>query len=140
MLRFFLLSALVLVPMGCGSSFKTVPVSGRVTLDDKPVANAGVLYIPNGPGPTARAMTDQEGRYKLMTGKLEGTAPGSYRVAVMRDEVSGVGVDADGLETAPGQGTVKRGLPSRYADPKTTPLEMTIDAARNNADLILLSK
>ena len=132
---------MLLVASGCGSDFKTVPVSGRVTLDDKPVANAGVLYVPEGQGPTARAMTDQDGRYKLMTGKLDGTAPGTYRVAVMRDDVSGVAVGADGLETAPGsKAVIKRGLPPIYADPNSSPLRMTIDAERSDADLKLKSK
>lgn len=140
MRRLLLLSILLLAAAGCGPSFKTVPVSGRVTLDDKPVANAGVLYVPVNQGPTARAMTDQDGRYKLMTGNLTGTAPGPYRVAVMRDEVSGVAVGADGLETTPGKAATKRGLPSIYADPNTTPLEITIDAERNDANLKMTSK
>ncbi len=140
MRRLLLLATLVLAVPGCGPKFKTVPVSGRVTLDNQPVANAGVLYVPVDAGPTARAMTDQDGRYTLKTGKLEGTAPGKYRVAVMKDTVEGVAVGADGLETAPGKGVTKRSLPTIYADPNATPLEITIEAERSDADLKLTSK
>lgn len=141
MLRWLLFSSFILFAQGCDSGFKTVPVSGRVTLNDKPVANAGVLYVPIGQGPTARAVTDQDGKYTLMTGKLDGTAPGKYRVAVMKESASGVAVGADGLETAPGaKNVVKQTLPAIFSDPNTTPLEMTIDAARSDADLKLSSK
>jgi hypothetical protein len=140
MIRSLLLLSL-LISTGCGSDFKTVPVSGQVTLDDKPVVGAGVLYVPKAAGPTARALTDQYGRYTLMTGKLAGTAPGDYRVAVMRNEVSGVGVDAEGLETAPGKASVvKFTLPQVYADPNTSPLEIKIEGERQDADLKMTSK
>jgi hypothetical protein len=137
-----LLLALLLIPcLGCGSGFKTVPVSGQVTLDGQAVADAGVLFVPVEKGPTARAVTDSQGRYKLKTNELNGAAPGKYQVAVMKESASGVGVGADGLETAPGvKSTVKRQLPATYADPNTSPLEIIIEAERSDANLKLSSK
>lgn len=141
MLRLLLLSTLLLACSGCGPSFKTVPVSGQVTLDGQPVTDAGVLYVPVNQGPTARAVTDAQGRYVLKTNALDGTAPGKYRVAVMKENSGGVAVGADGLETAPGvKAPVKRVLPPIYADPNSSPLEITIEAERKDADLKLLSK
>jgi hypothetical protein len=141
MLRLLFLSTLLFVATGCGPSFKTVPVSGQVTLDGQPVDGAGVLFVPVGLGPTARAVTDAQGRYQLKTNALDGAAPGKYRVAVMKETGSGVAVGADGLETAPGVKTVaKRLLPAIFGDPKTSPLEITIDAANSNANLVMTSK
>ncbi len=125
---------------GCGSDFSTVPVSGVVTLDNQPVAGAGVVYIPDQPGPTASATTDAEGRYTLMTGKLKGAGIGKYRITVFKEETSGIKVGEDGLEAPGGKVVVKRGVPAIYSDPATSGLKMTIDAARNDADLKLLSK
>jgi len=141
MTRLLCLAMLLLAAPGCGSGFKTVPVSGQVTLDGQAVAEAGVLFVPVEKGPTARAVTDSQGRYRLKTNELDGAAPGKYQVAVMKESASGVGVGADGLETAPGiKPTVKRQLPAIYADPNTSPLEITIEAERSDADLKLLSK
>jgi hypothetical protein len=52
--------------IGCGG-VKYVPVSGVVTLDGKPLANAMVLFQPIGDqgGVGSTAKTDSEGRYKL---------------------------------------------------------------------------
>ena len=66
----FLLVLLVL--LGCGAQPPRVAqVSGRVTLDSKPLPKASVTFVPmaskenENPGPTAQGMTDAEGRYQL---------------------------------------------------------------------------
>ena len=57
---------------GCGGpTYKVAPVSGRVTLDGKPLANATVQFYPlaepgaGEPGPTSIGHTDESGRYTL---------------------------------------------------------------------------
>jgi hypothetical protein len=56
--------------VGCGSG-KTAPVSGRVTLNGKPLVNASVTFAPVGekgsqePGPSSAGKTDADGRYTL---------------------------------------------------------------------------
>jgi hypothetical protein len=53
--------------VGCQRSAELVPVEGKVTLNNKPLADATVLLSPtqaNGPGPFM-GVTDQEGRYAI---------------------------------------------------------------------------
>jgi hypothetical protein len=59
---------------GCGSEgFTLAPVSGRVTVDSKPVAGLRIAFEPVGsasrpaPGPEAIGITDDEGRFSLAT-------------------------------------------------------------------------
>lgn len=60
--------------VGCSSrGFEVSPVSGAVTLDGKPLANASVAFQPRGGGelaevgPTSAGTTDIEGRFSLKT-------------------------------------------------------------------------
>jgi len=67
------LAAALLVLAGCGSGGKIAPVSGTVTLDGKPLANALVAFQPiatagkpnAGMGSTGK--TDANGKYTLKT-------------------------------------------------------------------------
>jgi hypothetical protein len=86
-----LAAALALAAAGCGSPGKAVaPVSGRVTLDGKPLANATVTFQPIAegkdvnPGPGSYGKTDADGRYALRVvgEELEGAYVGRHRVEV----------------------------------------------------------
>jgi hypothetical protein len=63
--RFVLLGMMVL----CGCSQGTRPplgdVHGKVTLDGKPLANAGVVFQPEGRGRSSMCVTDADGNYVL---------------------------------------------------------------------------
>jgi hypothetical protein len=83
----------LLLPLlaGCGGEpYKTAPVSGRVTLKGKPLANAAVLFQPvatpgnNEPGPGSAGTTDADGRYALsLIGKdRKGAVVGKHKVQV----------------------------------------------------------
>jgi len=51
---------------GCGGpDYTLVPVSGTVTLDGQPVANANVSFEPQAEGPGCYATTDAKGRFEL---------------------------------------------------------------------------
>jgi hypothetical protein len=84
-----LLAGWALLSAGCGSS-DVAPVSGRVTLDGEPVANARVTFQPLGsaenpnPGQGSYGITDAEGRYSLtMVGsKRSGAVVGKHRVSI----------------------------------------------------------
>jgi hypothetical protein len=67
MRRCLLGSLLVVLMAGCGAGPKFVPVSGRVTMNGKPLANAHVQFQPigNDPGPGSYGATDADGRFKL---------------------------------------------------------------------------
>lgn len=73
------LQALLFV-LGCGSSGKLAPVSGVVTLNGKPLANALVSFQPiasqgTSPGVGSYGTTDSAGKYSLRTADTD--APGA---------------------------------------------------------------
>jgi hypothetical protein len=71
---------------GCGSP-DGVTVTGRVTLDGRPLPNAEVTFHPLGDtkGLGGSAVTDADGRYELVSARVnKGVAPGEYRVVVSR--------------------------------------------------------
>jgi hypothetical protein len=86
-----LLVLLLLLPLlaGCGGG-GVAAVSGRVTLDGRPLANAAVLFQPvsaagnNNPGPGSTGVTDADGRYTLtITGKEQrGAVVGKHKVRI----------------------------------------------------------
>ena len=93
-MRFHRYLAWLLLPLlllGCGKSGpKVAPVSGRVTLDKKPLANATVIFTStepvtnNSPNPESSGQTDEEGRYSLKTtqDRRDGAVVGTYKVRI----------------------------------------------------------
>jgi hypothetical protein len=77
---------LLLVLTGCGPS--TAPVSGRVTLDNKPLVNATVIFEPDSaqknPGPGSQGKTNANGEYslQLFTGEGKGAVLGKHIVRI----------------------------------------------------------
>jgi hypothetical protein len=75
---------------GCGKSSKIVPVSGRVTLDGRPLAEARINFQPQGdalePGPGSFALTDANGEYtlELVGGGGKGAYVGTHRVFITK--------------------------------------------------------
>jgi hypothetical protein len=70
--RMLCLALVALAAAGCGRQpYRIAPVSGRVTLDGKPLPYATVQFYPmaaatsENAGPTAIGRTDLDGRYKL---------------------------------------------------------------------------
>ncbi len=75
------LLALVLVA-GCGGS-DIASVEGTVKLDDKPLPNASVEFVPSAGGRPASALTDSSGKYVLnFSGSREGAIPGPNLVRI----------------------------------------------------------
>ncbi len=94
-LLLLVLSMVALLPLGCGSKGpQSVKVSGRVTLDNRPLANARVIFLSVGadgnldPNKEASGNTNDDGRYSLKTliADRDGAAPGPYRVQISRIE------------------------------------------------------
>lgn len=116
--------------VGCGSS-KTAPVSGRITLNGKPLANASVTFAPVGgkdnqePGPSSAAITDGDGRYtlRLIGQDGRGAMVGKHKVMVALQE------EAD---TTNDDGPVKlKQLPLKYNGQTT--LEFDVPAKGTDA-------
>lgn len=93
-----ILSFLLIV--GCQKKSDTVKVSGRVLIDNQPLAGGHVLFRAVGadgkPDPTKEAAgeTDKEGHFALqrLQDKSSGAAPGNYRVEIHAVERSSKGI------------------------------------------------
>ena len=86
------LAWLLLLPMllvGCGKGGpKVVPVSGRVTLDQQPLANADIMFYHDSSDVESSGRTDEQGNYSLsvMQDKRRGAAVGTHRVRISQIE------------------------------------------------------
>jgi hypothetical protein len=93
-MRFHRSLAWLLLPLlllGCGQSGpKVASVSGLVTLNKKPLANADITFTPTEPGPNkspgleSSARTDEQGRYslKVIQDKRDGAVVGAHKVRI----------------------------------------------------------
>ena len=137
---------LLLCGLGCdGRPPKLVPVSGRVTLDGAPLADAYVSFQPRGdrgnevPGPASVGKTDSNGRFTLALVRPNepsspaavGAVVGPHRVVIRK---------VHSAAAAPGEesGRYQEGLPARYN--AETILEFTVPAGgTDKADFALTS-
>jgi hypothetical protein len=90
MTRLALFGLMFLVLAGCGGGAPTLaPVSGKITFDGKPVANAMVSFIPIGPHSniSSNGRTNANGEYTLTTVKdnKAGALVGKHRVSIAVD-------------------------------------------------------
>jgi hypothetical protein len=97
------LSGLLLVVAGCGGGgLSLAPVSGKVTFDGKPLANATVGFYPEGPnsGVNSSGKTNENGEYTLMTvvDRKTGAVVGKHRVSIIvASDTAGSDAPADKL-------------------------------------------
>jgi hypothetical protein len=86
--RVSLLLALSLLLLGCGKGYQIAPVSGRILMDNRPLANAEVRFQPSGGNDLPRAIgfTDEQGYYTLHLDNVSDT-PGAI-VGENRVEIS----------------------------------------------------
>jgi hypothetical protein len=83
----FLVVGLLLALAGCGRG-NVAPVFGRVTLNDKPLPYATVIFQPDSqernPGPGSAGKTDAKGQFTLhlMTGNAQGAVLGRHKVSI----------------------------------------------------------
>ena len=77
----------LLFVVGCGGP-RVAPVSGRVTLDNKALTNASVVFEPlsndKEPGPGSIGKTDADGKYilQLLTSDTRGAIVGKHKVSI----------------------------------------------------------
>jgi len=101
---------------------KTVPVSGKITWDNQPLANADVSFTPTDkvegkPAPSSNARTDAQGNFSLKLDQdgRDGAVPGNHRVRVSKMDRGGEG--------KPGKGQL---IPKDYNE--NTTLNFTVPA------------
>lgn len=138
---------------GCGGGGSNlVPVTGRVTYQGKPLANATVTFIPQGDGSLGVASTGEDGTFTIETGGESGVAPGMCSVTVTKVESSGGGQaalekmsDADrqkmmmsGKSKDIISGTSKSAIPAQYGNAMTSGLTFEVKPdAENNFTITL---
>ncbi|MBN1912217.1 MAG: hypothetical protein JW818_21025 [Pirellulales bacterium] len=104
----------LILTTGCGDDRpKTVPVSGQVLIDGKPLTCGAIRILPQGARP-ATAKIGPDGRFTFKTFEDgDGVVLGTHQVIVF-------GTDDLGSPTA------KWYAPKKYADPATSGLTVTI--------------
>ena len=123
---------------GCSSGPDDVPetgtVTGTVTLDGTPLAEALVIFQPES-GRTSAGTTDSTGKYELdYTSTLKGAKLGKHTVSITTFKAP-----EGNLETKEAQKEVpKEKVPAQYN--KDTTLTAEVKAGENTIDLDLQSK
>ena len=135
-IRHLSLIGLVLA-LGCGDS-TYAPVSGHVTLDGAPLANAAVLFQPMGeklnPGPGSSARTNENGDFTLEVIGLgnKGAVIGKHRVEIHPTQANPEG---DQNDRNPG---TKVPIPFKYN--RLSDLKFEVKPGPNKANWDLKSK
>jgi hypothetical protein len=128
------LVAILLVGCGEGDGLDRVAVSGKVTLDGRPLAQGSIQFIPKDGDSRAAAHGEVvDGSYSIPAS--DGPAPGAFSVTVLPSEESASGTTAptpDGSAERPGDPPPDAlGEPTVFFKP-TTPMEATVAAGAAN--------
>lgn len=127
----------VFVAAGCeapaASATPLAPVSGTVTLNGQPLADATVAF-----GGVSRGVTGADGRYELSTGENKGSPVGKQRVYIEK------WVLPDGSlykgEVSPFEANARQLLPPRYSDEGVSELTADVPADGGTFDFSLKSQ
>jgi hypothetical protein len=143
-LRFLAVVLVVLSVAGCGKGDPShVGVSGKVTLNDEPLAGALVNFIPVGKtqGIGAQARTGADGRYQLNDRRGQpGAAPGDYKVTISKRVMpNGADVPADD-PTPPIESPAREKLPTIYSNRARTTLKAVVPTQGGDIDFPLKGK
>ncbi len=132
--------------LGCGSSDEgpeVFPVTGTVTLNSEPLADADVTFYPTGDtlGAGGFGRTDAEGKFELQYNRGGMGAPaGVYRVQVSRRLMpDGSPVPADD-DTPPIESPATETLPWIFSDPDNSRLKATVTSTATPIALDLTTK
>ena len=131
-LAFFILS-LVLSLVGCTPSDRlpTAPVSGRVTLDGRPLEMGSVTFVPqDGSGRPATGSIQSDGSYRLGTyDDDDGALLGLHKISVVCREPRGL---------PPNDGGGQSLISLKYSNPGTSELEYTVKDSSNEFNIELM--
>ena len=124
---FLVAFSLSLSMLGCGGNSELASVTGKVTLDDKPLADAFVVFAPTSAGTTSYGRTNAAGEYVMMFSDSEkGAWLGEN---VVRISTGDVGMGSSGAK--------KETVPAVYNSSST--LRKTVEKKTNRFDFELKS-
>jgi hypothetical protein len=140
------LAVLLLAIVGCKESGPTVyPVTGKVTMDNKPLTDVRVEFYPvdNDSTKHASGNVDEQGVYTLRSGAegKEGAQPGKYKVYLspVAAEVTEGGTYGNQQGGPGGQSSgppmPKLTFPQQWSQPASTPLEVEVKEQSNTIDI-----
>ncbi|WP_428304112.1 hypothetical protein [Lacipirellula sp.] len=121
---------MALVLSGCGG--KSSQVSGKVTLDGKPLERGTVGFTPINRGMRASGVIESDGSYTLSTNRDAGLESGEYTVTVVSREPAPPGSQGPPI---PGPYIT----PQHYASEATSGLKFIVESGSNTIDLELTS-
>lgn len=117
--------------VGCGPSeptaeiLKTVPASGILTYQGKPLANHDVTFFPTDGRRPASSRTDDHGKFTLGTnGPDDGAVTGTHKVAITGPGPTFVG--EPGKEDPSNIQLPKATIPDKFSNPETSGLTQAI--------------
>ena len=133
--------AMLAVLPACSKAIKTEGVTGVITYNGEPLADATVKFIPtDATGSQSYGKTNEKGEYKLQTllGAADaGTTPGEYKVTVDCIETYETGnmIQENGEEKP--ETKARSIIPEQYNNAETSGLTATVVAGDNtfNFDL-----
>lgn len=140
-----------LVCLGCGSGGPELgEVTGIVTMDGQPVANALVTFTPKEGGRSSTGATDASGKYVLAFVDGPGAMVGVHQVTVttlqqaatpaseMRSDSAEYAKQAAGGQSDYDKATVKETIPAKYNT--KTELTFEVKSGGNTFDIAMTSK
>jgi hypothetical protein len=138
-----LTSALSYGLTGCSDDVKipeVVKVTGTVTYNDKPLADADVGFLSkldNEDVKPAGGKTNTEGEFSLTTyvdpeHEVSGATPGEYKVVVTKNEQVDMEAARKQFTSGKPNMTFKKLVPVKYTAKDTSPLEATVTVDGDN--------
>lgn len=141
--------ALALFASSCASQAPRGEVEGTVTLDGQPLEGIAVTFLPepgqSTGGASASGVTDERGRYKLLTDdNRPGVVTGHHRVTLrdLKNNQGGRflasrGRSDDAQPKKAPAGAAVRHIPKDYEDASATPLRRDVHAGPQTLDFEL---
>lgn len=125
-LSFLVLVLLAMPLVGCGGGVGTIAVTGVVTHNSKPLADADVSFVPE-TGSPAYGRTDASGRFTLTTfNEGDGATPGKHTVTVIKSEEVKAATDTNPYAE------YRSVLPEKYGRPQESPLTAEVEKGGSN--------
>lgn len=125
---------LVALTVGCGSpnpvpeKLPTVPTSGKVTFNGRPIDKGTLTFVPAGPNDgRGEKASISAGTYQTEDGR--GLVAGNYLVIVQIPQVNVAEPEKDGENVEP-----PPEIPAKYADPRTT--DLTLKVTKEDRSLV----